>query len=358
VYDARTGRRIRRTFPNRTGAKLWRQDTIVGLRHGDEPSVRPVAGRTVREALEALLAGMRDGTILDRSGRAYRPATIRGYEAATRIYLLPPLGTLRLSQVRRGDVQAVVEAMRRKGLAGSTIRNKIDPLRVVYRLAIQDEEVERNPTERLRLPALEHSKRQVADPRRAEELLDALPTGERALWATMFYAGLRVGEARALRWRHIDFDKGRITVEASWDDHEGEQGTKTAAGCRTVPLVGRLRAELAAHKLATGRGPVGLCFGRTAGSPEERTTIRARADRAWRDAGLDRLTPHEARHTCASYFAAAGLTPKEMQTAMGHADIRTTLNIYAKAVPGWEEGAAEKLDAYLEVQSARQLRDS
>ena len=34
---------------------------------------------------------------------------------------------------------------------------------------------------------------------------------------------------------------------------------------------------------------------------------------------------------------------------MGHADIRTTMNIYAKAVPGWEEGAAAKLDAYLDA---------
>lgn len=32
---------------------------------------------------------------------------------------------------------------------------------------------------------------------------------------------------------------------------------------------------------------------------------------------------------------------------MGHADIRTTLNIYAKAVPGWETAAAAEVDAYL-----------
>ena len=63
--------------------------------------------------------------------------------------------------------------------------------------------------------------------------------------------------------------------------------------------------------------------------------------------GLEPLTPHEARHTAASYMAAAGLTPKEAQEAMGHADIRTTLNIYAKAVPGWQQQAAVKLDAYL-----------
>jgi hypothetical protein len=44
-------------------------------------------------------------------------------------------------------------------------------------------------------------------------------------------------------------------------------------------------------------------------------------------------------------MAAAGLTPKEAQDAMGHADIRTTLNIYAKALPGGQQAAA-KLDAY------------
>ena len=89
-----------------------------------------------------------------------------------------------------------------------------------------------------------------------------------------------------------------------------------------------------------------------------RSTVRARALRAWKAAGLEPLTPHEARHTCATYLAAAGLSHKEVQTAMGHADIRTTLNLYAKAVPGWEQDAAAKLDAYLDGQGARQSRAS
>lgn len=129
---------------------------------------------------------------------------------------------------------------------------------------------------------------------------------------------------------------------------QSEQETKTVAGTRTTPLVGRLRADLARHKLATGRGAAELCFGRTTSSAFVRSTLRSRALAAWGEAKLSPLTPHEARHTCASYLAAAGLTPKEAQTAMGHADIRTTLNIYAKAVPGWEEGATAKLDAYLD----------
>ena len=360
VFDRRSGRRIRKTFDSRTAAKLWRSDAVVALRDGDTAAVSP-SGRTLAQALEALTAGMRDGTVLDRSGRRYRPATIRSYAEAVAKYLGPRLGHLRLAEVRRADVQALVDEMHARGLKGSTIRNKLDPLRVVYRRAIQDDELTRSPAEHLRLPAHDTTPRRVADLERVTALIEALPAGERAAWATAFYAGLRVSELRALRWRCVDFERGVVRVEAGWDDMEGEQGTKTAAGARGVPLVGILRAALARHKLASGRDGEDLCFGTTASMAFVRTTLRSRALAAWRAAGLEPLTPHEARHCCASYLAAAGLTPKEAQTAMGHADIRTTMNIYAKAVPGWESAAAAKLDAYLEAPAAaraRQLRDS
>ncbi len=157
---------------------------------------------------------MRDGSILDRSGRRYRPATIRSYHEAIRKYLAPQLGHLRLAEVRRADVQHLVDDMHAAGLAGSTVRNKLDPLRVVYRRALQDDEVTRNPAEKLRLPAHTSKARQVANPDRVSDLLDALPPGERAAWATAFYAGLRVGELRALRWSAVDFTAGVIRVQA------------------------------------------------------------------------------------------------------------------------------------------------
>jgi integrase len=376
VFDKRTGDKIRYTAKNKTEAKLWRQDALVALRRGELRAPRQ-GERRVGAALDELVAGMQDGTVLDRSGRRYRPSTIRNYAADIRRWINPKLGHLRVSELRRGDIQRLIDRMHADGLAGSTIRNKVEPLRVLYRRAVQDEEVSVNPTTQLRLPALPKSKRRIAAPDRAATLLDALPDQERALWATAFYAGLRMGELRALRWRDVDFDDGLIRVGAGWDDYEGEQDTKTDAGVRTVPLVGRLRSELARHKLATGRTDDELCFGVTGDIAPVRSTVRARALRAWgwrikevrkdgkrrkvletaREDALDPLTPHEARHTCASYLAAAGLTLKEVQTAMGHADIRTTLNLYAKAVPGWEQDAAAKLDAYLDA-SARQSRAS
>jgi integrase len=366
AYDARAGKPIKKSFSTRAAARQWRHDAQHALRNGDHATVKP-SGRTVQEALDALVEGMRDGTILDRSGRRYRPATARSYQQAAETYLKPSLGRLRLSEVRRADVQRLIDRMHAGGLSGSTIRNKLDPLRVVYRRAIQDEEVTRTPTEYLRFPALKTKPRRVAGTERVGDLLAALPDSERAAWACAFYAGMRVGELRALRWSAVDFDQGVIRVLAGWDDAEGEQETKTEAGTRTVPLAGRLRALMAAHKLATGRDGDDLVFGRTAREAFVRSTLRARALRAWgwkqapnpeqtgprmlwvkaRPDALEPLTPHEGRHCCASYLAKAGLTIKEAQEALGHADPRTTMAIYQHALPGWQEQAVAKLDAYL-----------
>ena len=40
------------------------------------------------------------------------------------------------------------------------------------------------------------------------------------------------------------------------------------------------------------------------------------------------------------------MTPKDAQTILGHADVRTTMGAYTHAVPGWETEAAAKLGAY------------
>lgn len=295
---------------------------------------------------------MRDRSVLDRSGNPYKPSTTRSYEQAARTYLIPALGRLRLSDVRRADVQALVEQLRAKGLQPSTIHNKLDPLRVVYRRAVRDDLVAVDPTVELELPRIRGRREHVAAPPHAEALLEALPVAERALWATALYAGLRVGELRALRWRDIDFDAGVIRVERGWDDVEGEQEVKTDAGRRVVPLAGRLRAELAAHKLRGGRRAAELVFGRTGSSAFVRTTVRRRALEAWKAARLQSLTPHEARHTCASYLIAAGLNAKQVQTYIGHSDVRTTFNVYGHLLPGDEAGAAAQIDAFLGVPRA------
>jgi integrase len=113
-----------------------------------------------------------------------------------------------------------------------------------------------------------------------------------------------------------------LRVEATWDDNEGEVEPKSDAGRRVVPIAGPVRRELAALKLRTGRDDNDVVFGRERHLPFIPTPTRARARKAWQAAGLEPLTPHEARHCAASYLIAAGLNAKQLSVYIGHSDIR------------------------------------
>ena len=140
--------------------------------------------RTLRTAAAALIAGMQDGSVLDRSGTRYKPSTCRGYEQALRAHVLPALGDQQLTRIERRDVQRLVEQLRAKQLAPSTIANLLDPLRVIFRRAVQDDEIAVDPTRGLKLPAVRGRRDRIEPPQRAHQLLEALPDTERAFWAT------------------------------------------------------------------------------------------------------------------------------------------------------------------------------
>ena len=52
-------------------------------------------------------------------------------------------------------------------------------------------------------------------------------------------------------------------------------------------------------------------------------------DKAAAAVGLTGLTPHDLRRTYASLSIQAGVGPKALQAAMGHSDIRLTMDVYA-----------------------------
>lgn len=367
MWDNAAGKCHVRTFPSHEAARSWRHEVLVLVRRRGTVAPGRYEVPTVAEALDALIVGMRDGSVLDRSGKEYKPATVRSYEQAVRRYLKPRLGRHRLDALERGHVQALVDGLRRKGLKPSTVHNKLDPLRVVYRRAVNRDLVGTDPTANLELPLVRGRRERVVSRERARLFLDTLPEGERALWATALYGGLRVGELRALRWRDVDIEGRKIHVRRAWDDVAGEIEVKSDAGRRKVPLAGRLSAELEVHRARTNRSEGDLVFGRTPQEAFIRTTVRRRAIRAVEqhnakvraraqaegreqlDELVELLTPHEARHTAASYLIAAGLNAKQLQTYIGHSDIRTTYNVYGHLFEGDEIVAAEQLDRYLDA---------
>jgi integrase len=349
AYDARTQKRVRRTFPTLAAAKAWRTDAQTAIRRG---TMQGPSGMTLREAAEDWMTQAREGAVRNRSGAVYKPSALRGYEAALHARVLPALGGLKLEDVRRRDVQALVDRMLGEGLHASTIRNLAMPLRVIFRWAVRRELVALNPCDGLELPALAGVRDRVATPEEAAALVAALPPQDGAVWATAFYSGLRAGELMALDWSCVDLGAGVIRVERAWDPKAREYvAPKSKPGRRKVPIPLALRDPLVEHKMRTGGQ--GLVFGRRNGTPFHASVLARRAAGYWKAAGLAPITLHECRHTFASLMIAAGVNGKALSTYMGHANIAITFDRYGHLMPGNENEAAARLDCYLAAATTR-----
>lgn len=345
VYSARDGKKIRKHFRTLAEARSWRADALVQLGKGQ---LRAPTQVTLRQAAEEWLRRARSGAIRTRSGSVYKPSTLRGYEQALRLRVLPDLGGARLSAIARPDLQRLVGRMQEHNLGASTIRNTLLPVRAMFRDAdlLADGGVPTNPTTGLRLPAVQGKRDRIATPEEAERLIETLPKGDRAIWATALYAGLRLGELQALKWEDVDLAQGIIKVERSWDAKEGIIDPKSRSGRRSVPVAAILRDHLVEHRM-NATWDKGFAFGREPERPFSASGVHRRAKAAWQRAKLKPITLHEARHTAASWMIAAGLNVKALSTYMGHANISITFDRYGHLMPGNESEAADRLDIYL-----------
>ncbi|WCB95505.1 integrase [Baekduia alba] len=347
VWSARERRRIRRHFDSFGDAKAWRAEQLVGLRKG---TVKAPTRTTLAEAAAEWLAGADAGTILARNRQPYKPSALRGYRRALEQRVVPELGHYKLSAIDHVMLQDFADRLART-LDASTVRNTLSPVQAIMRRAVKRGVIAINPAVGLELQAPQGRRDRVASPAEAAALLSALAEGDRALWATALYAGLRRGELRALRWDDVDLEANVIRVARSWDDVAGPIEPKSRAGVRTVPIASALRALLVEHRLRRGGHGEDLVFGHVDERSFEPSSVRRRALTAWKRAKLLSIGLHECRHTFASLMIAAGVNAKALSTYMGHSSVTITFDRYGHLMPGNEEQAAGLLDDYLAAAS-------
>ena len=185
---------------------------------------------TLNDAAELFIAGIDAGTILNRKGEPYKPSVRWAYTTDLRKFVLPDLGAARFADLRRADVQALVDRLLTSGQSPTHPRNRDAPTGDLPppcpgerdRLAI-------NPTANLRLPVADRTRERVASAARLlRRWRDVIGRCGRRL--------LRSAPWRTDRWSDIDLDANVIAVVRSWDDVEGEIAPKSEKGRRRVPI--------------------------------------------------------------------------------------------------------------------------
>ena len=233
----------KRGFSSKRDAELW----AAGL------EVSKARGEYIPEKLGKVTVGELGVAWLARKQSVMKVSGLRSYESAWRVHVQPRWGTTPISALRFTDVQAwVAELAARSGPV--TVCRAHGTLARILDDAVRDRLIVANPARGVQLPP--QVKRQHVYLTAAQLHALAAQSGRYGpLVMLLGTAGLRWGEAAALRVSDVDFLRRRIALHRNAVGVGGRTvvGTLKSGKARTVPLAASVVDALAAHM--RGQGP-------------------------------------------------------------------------------------------------------
>lgn len=305
---------------------------------GRDASVRPTT--TLRDLGELYLEGKR------QAGRA--PRTVATYEHNLRSIILKRIGDVRVAEATPERVQAFLWTVAVEHGPGSA-KGCRSVLSGMLGLAVRRGALPASPMQSLEPISQPRARASHAlpledvprflDTIRADQELQRLDLPD--LFAFMLYTGCRIGEALALRWSHVDLDRGLVTFSATVVRVTGqglaiqEHGKSDSSG-RTISV-----SKAACDLLAGRPRDTELVFPSMRG--RLRDTANTEADwRAHRERlGYPTLTTHALRKTCATALDVGGLSARAIAEYLGHKRPSMTQDVYMSRNVGSAAAAAE-----------------
>lgn len=305
-------------------AGTWEHPADIAAREAEEARQQSLKGLTVADWAQAWLAD------LERNAAA---GTLRKRRSDLRRHILPFLGDAELADLTSADLSSWWNTL---DATPGACRNAYETMRALLNAAVADDRtlLPANPLS-IKGGAREArvSAKYLYSPAEVTALAAEMPARYRALVILLADAGLRINEALALtRSSIIEREDGGMSVRVERSLHRAgrhlEPGpTKTAAGVRTVVLMGATAGALRAHlRHHVDEGPGAILFPAPSGSGYARDTALARLLAAAHEhAGI--VIPsgmsggwHALRHYSATRYGQAGATTRALMTRYGWSD--------------------------------------
>jgi integrase len=274
-------------------------------------------------------------TYTGRTGRGIRPNTLADYRDALRREAVPFFGRMQLAAIEPRDVRRFANELAARGLAPSSVRKTIAPVRALLATAFEDGLIRSNPAAGVRIAQRFDMEGDARAKALSEEELRAflaqVPDDSRLFFEFLVSTGLRIGEAIALTWGDVDFGRCRVHVRRRLS-RGAFDAPKSKHGRRTVPLSPRLsRALWRLRGTAADDTPV---FVSAKGSYIEPSNMLSRIVKpAAKRAGVPWASFHTLRHTCATMLFRSGANAKQVQVWLGHHSPAFTLDTYVHLLP-------------------------
>lgn len=265
----------------------------------------------------------------------YRPNASESTLYATQIrfnkYVHPNIGSMQLSKVKPIHIQQIMN--QQKGMSKSHIDKLYQELFFLFDKAVDNGMIATNPAKNVVKPDATVKKRRSCSKEERIVLEQLFNEDDSFLaFAFMLYCGCRPSEVRNLKWNDIMDVDGYPYVHI--------RGTKTANSDRFVPLcreiVGLIDKAPKSGEYcvttSTGHFHYEASWKRLCKKLKRQMDIRLGA-KLYRNQIIESklsedFTPYLLRHTYCSDLQKKGIDVRTAQKLMGHADIRTTVNIY------------------------------
>jgi integrase len=198
-------------------------------------------------------------------------------------------------------------------------------------------------------PRVEKEEMDILSPEEIRLFLDEVTPKHKPFFLTAVLTGMRRGELLGLRWGDIDWHHRQIHVrQALCDTVKDFLTPKSRYSVRRVDMSPKLVRELKKHKLSSPISELDLVFCHSKGTAHDPDTlIRRHYLPALRKAKIRQVTFHSLRHSNVSMRIEQGQNIVYISRQIGHASVKTTLDIYGHLIKDANTGQAMKLDNIL-----------
>ena len=322
-----------------------------------------------------------------------KQSTRENYLYMYKKYVSEDIGKKKISAIKYSDIKRYYNSLiNEKGFKPNSMETIHTLLHPTFTMAVRDGYIRTNPTDGVMAEIKksnnwEKPKRHALSIEEQEAFINYMACSDMyrhwlPLFTVFLGTGCRVGEIIGLRWKDCDFENRTMSINHNLIYRRQENGKcemhittpKTAAGCRTVPMLTEVRKALLQERkrqMSEGGssaeidGYTGFVFTNRYGYVHNPQTINRAIERIYtafnkeeavkaaeehrKPLVIRHFSVHNLRHTFCTRFCENETNIKVIQDIMGHSDISTTMNIYAEATENKKKESFENLEGKIKI---------
>ncbi|HUZ74541.1 MAG TPA: tyrosine-type recombinase/integrase [Stellaceae bacterium] len=358
-------------YRDQQGARRGKLFATKGAAIAAETRIRGelVRGIHTADSASATIAEAADVWLAACEARGLEPSTIAQYKTHVRGFIVPLLGSMKLSRLTAPVAQDFVERVTATA-SRAMVRKVATSLKSLVGEAVRRGLAATNAVREVRLPGSSRDEEPAEFPSRDEikMLLDKAEGQMKVLVHLGIFTGMRASEIRGLEWENVDLKESIIRVRQRADRLNKIGRCKSNTSQRDIPIGQHLVALLREWRLVCPRtvgaddpGVLRYVLPNKRGNVEDHPTVyrrfgalqlacgitapvlsedgRPTRDKDGRPVVRQKFGLHAMRHACASLLIAEDWQPKRVQAFLGHATIGLTMDTYSHL---WHDAEADQ----------------